>query len=419
MKKIISAILALVLAAALSGCEASKENDSSSGSESTNNSESTSTDNSGSTGESVSSVTIDSDYVIKNLNLENAKIIENKPESGKWERITYNCPSLNKQSADRIIKMAGAYGVNISKDDVKLTLRGEFDPKTGDLYNVPFSNYDKYPTDVGYEDYPFETAMFQSDDFFIEIQYPTGGCIELDNRKNVNSIANGNADYSAPWRPSFKSIEREEFTEYDENRTCVLNGKTVKIADALKYAEKYASENDVLFPKLFSAASVMEGTFTYENGNQSILFKLRFNYDGVPIEGFGIYSLKDENGKSYGVRSIDAECAMLTENTLDWIWFPAIDGTTEFTHEDCEIAISREDACQIVSKKLSQEYMFDVKEIQLMYVPTLIDAENGTYHLEPTWRFTFDKIDAADYGSNTLVYVSAVDGYFQMATRMG
>ena len=300
MKKIISAILALVLAAALSGCEASKENDSSSGSEST--------DNSGSTGESVSSVTIDSDYVIKNLNLENAKIIENKPESGKWERITYNYPSLNKQSADRLIKMAGAYGVNISKDDVKLTMRGEFDPETGDLNNVPFSNYNKYPTDVSFEDYPFETAMFHSDDFFIEIQYPTGGCVELDNRKNVNSIANGNADYSAPWRPSFKSIEREEFTEYDENRTCVLNGKTVKIADALKYAEKYASENDVLFPKLFSAASVMEGTFTYENGNQSILFKLKFNYDGVPIEGFGIYSLEDENGKSYGVRSTYAEC---------------------------------------------------------------------------------------------------------------
>lgn len=284
---------------------------------------------------------------------------------------------------------------------------------------APYSDYDKYPTDVGYEDFPFETVMFLCDDFYIEIQYPTGGCVELDNRKIVNQALGGiNTKVEGPWRPSFKSIEREEFTEYDENRTCVLNGKTVKIADALKYAEKYVSENDVLFPKLFSAASVMEGTFTYENGNQSILFKLKFNYDGVPIEGFGIYSLKDENGKSYGVRSIHAECAMLTENTLDWIWFPAIDGTTEFTHEDCEIAISREDACQIVSKKLSQEYMFDVKEIQLMYVPTLIDAENGTYHLEPTWRFTFDKIDAADYGSNTLVYVSAVDGDFQMATRM-
>lgn len=412
MKKIISAILSLVLAAALSGCEASKENDSSSGSEST------STDNSGSTGESVSSVTIDSDYVIKNLNLENAKIIENKPESEKWEKLTYTTPRINKQSADRIIKMAGAYGVNnISKDDLKMQIYDE--QKWGKEF-VPYSDYDKYPTDVGYEDFPFETVEFLCDDFYIEIQYTTGGRIELENRKIVNQALGGiNTKVEGPWRPSFKSIEREKFTEYDENRTCVLNGKTVKIADALKYAEKYASENDVLFPKYFSAASVMEGTFTYENGNQSILFMLKFNYDGVPIEDLGIYSLKDENGKSYGVRSIHAECAMLTENTLDWIWFPAIDGTTEFTHEDCEIAISREDACQIVSKKLSQEYMFDVKEIQLMYVPTLIDAENGTYHLEPTWRFTFDKIDAADYGSNTLVYVSAVDGYFQMATRMG
>lgn len=417
MKKIISAILALVLAAALSGCEASKENDSSSGSESTNNSESTSTDNSGSTGESVSSVTIDSDYVIKNLNLENAKIIENKPESEKWEKLTYTTPGINKQSADRLIKLAGAYGVNnISKDDLQMRIYDE--QKWGKEF-VPYSDYDKYPTDVGYEDFPFETVMFLCDDFYIEIQYTTGGCVELDNRKIVNQALGGiNTKVEGPWRPSFKSIEREEFTEYDENRTCVLNGKTVKIADALKYAEKYASENDVLFPKLFSAASVMEGTFTYENGNQSILFKLKFNYDGVPIEGFGIYSLEDENGKSYGVRSIHAECAMLTENTLDWIWFPAIDGTTEFTHEDCEIAISREDACQIVSKKLSQEYMFDVKEIQLMYVPTLIDSENSTYHLEPTWRFTFDKIDAADFGSNTLVYVSAVDGDFQMAARM-
>ncbi len=30
---------------------------------------------------------------------------------------------------------------------------------------------------------------------------------------------------------------------------------------------------------------------------------------------------------------------MLTENTIDWIWFPVIDGGTEFTSEDCEIAI--------------------------------------------------------------------------------
>lgn len=410
MKKIISAILSLVLAAALSGCEASKKNDSSSGSEST------STDNSGSTGESVSSVTIDSDYVIKNLNLENAKIIENKPESGKWERITYNYPRITKQSADRLIKLAGAYGVNnISKDDLKMRIYDE--QKWGREF-APYSDYDKYPTDVNIEDYPFVTMMFRNDDFYIEIQYITGGMVELDYRKNVNSIANGNADYSAPWRPIFRSINYEELKEYDENRTCVLNGKTVKIADALKNAEKYASENDVLFPKLFSATSRILGIFTYENDNQSIMLNLGFIYDGVPIESLKMDAAKDENGKYYRVRSIYTECAMLTENTLDWIWLSAIDGSTEFTHEDCEIAISREDACQIVSKKLSQEYMFDVNEIQLMYVPKNIGSGESA-RFEPTWRFSFNKIDAADYGSNTLVYVSAVDGDFQMAARMG
>ena len=61
--------------------------------------------------------------------------------------------------------------------------------------------------------------------------------------------------------------------------------------------------------------------------------------------------------------------------------------------------------------------MFDVKEIQLMYVPKNIGSGESV-RLEPTWRFTFDKIDAADFGSNTLVYVSAVDGDFQMAAKI-
>lgn len=410
MKKIIASILALVLAAALSGCESSKVNSDSSENISTNNSESTSGN--------YSSVKIDENYEIRNLNLENAKIIINEPESGKWKKATYPFPSLTKESSDRIIKISEAYGVNnIKKDDLKMRVEISDEPDGG---LVPFSTWDNYKTDVAYVDFPFITMQYYDGDYYIEVQYETGGNVELDNRKSINSIVytNKKFDYSAPWRPSFGSTNEEVIdNKYDENKTCVLNGKTVKIADAVKNAEKYASKNGFLFPKLFSCNAYVESIYSYENGNQSLRLTLGYIYDGVPIESESTYNMKDENDKYYNVISTKTRCAMLTENTIDWIWTSKIDGATEFTFEDCDISVSREDACQIVSKMLSQEYNFDISEIQLMYAPRNYGfLDYGT--IEPTWRFAITGINAPGY-NNIYAYVSAINGELNLAQRLG
>lgn len=107
---------------------------------------------------------------------------------------------------------------------------------------------------------------------------------------------------------------------------------------------------------------------------------------------------------------------MLTENSLDWIWFNVIDGTVPLTDEDCELVVSREKACEIVSKKLSQEYKFNVKDIQLMYAAQRVG--DGIHSLiEPKWRFSLTGITGQKY-SSLYIYVSAIDGDVQISQMM-
>lgn len=390
MKKTISALFALLTVTTLSGC--------------------------GSTNENVSTIEqSSSNYKIENLDLTNTKIIENTPISGKWQKLTFDYPKINKQSADRMVKMAAGYGVSIDKDDIKLRLyemEKEF---------APLSEFDEYiPDNLDEEkNYPFVCMLYCSDDFYIEVQTATGGMVELDNRKSIKSVLDCKIDYEAPWRPSFGGKQNDSA---DINDEVVLDGKTLKVADAIKNAEKFVAENDVLFPKSFGAKVTDVDIFTYENGNQSLALNFEYIIDGVTLEGAPSYSIEDENGNNYKQHPVLVQCAMLTENTIDWIWFPVIEGATEFTSEDCDISVSREQACEIVSKKLSQEYKFNVEEIQLMYAARRM--ENGKYSwepaksiIEPVWRFHLTGIKSQEY-SALYVYVSAVDGEVQISQVM-
>lgn len=394
MKKFLSTVLAFFMIAALSGCKGSGEKTSS---------------NSFS----------DTGYKIKNLDLEDAEIVENMPNTGKWRKMSFEFQHLSKTSPDKMVRFASSYGVNITKDDVLFDL---YKPVESEF--VPLSEYDYYMQNITkYEDYPFSSAIYNSGDFYMEVQAATGGMVELDNRKNVNDILDLGVDWEiGTWRPSFFCKQQASVDLSDENATCVLNGKTVKIVDAVKTAEKFVLENNILFPENFGAKVTDVDLFTYENGNQSLAMVFGYTIDGVPLEDSDIYSIEDEEGKKYKSFSCMVQIAMLTENTFDWIWFPAVDGGTEFTNEDVEISVTREQACEIVSKKLSQEYKFNVKEIQLMYAA----RRNGAGKLytdpsyaciEPVWRFYITDIKAQEY-SRLYVYVSAIDGEVQMSEVM-
>ncbi len=213
MKKIISMFLALITVAVLSGC--------------------------GSSNDSSNDKTESLGYRIENLDYENAKIIENTPNNRKWQKMLFDFQKMNEQSADRMIKFASNYGVNdIDKNDILMRLFADVE---NDL--VPLSDYYKYLpkdylSDEDFVDFPYVCMLYCSDDIYIEVQMPTGGLVELDNRKNVNSILDLNINYKGPWRPSFNS-KSEAFVDLnDENATCILNRKTVKIVDAIKNAEK-------------------------------------------------------------------------------------------------------------------------------------------------------------------------------------
>lgn len=351
---------------------------------------------------------------IDNLDLKNTNIIEGAPTTGKWQKVTFDFPYLTEQSADRLVQFAENYGLKIDKEDILLNYAGD-----DEWLDIPLSEYKEYYDKAIAEDpesSPFQCMHYISDDIYIEIQAPTGGLVELDNRKNVNSVLNADFHGTAPWRPYFGKKSEQTIDLDDESTTCVLNGKTLKVADAVKNAEKYILENDKLFPKEFGAKVQSISLFSYDSSdNQGLMMNFEYTIDGVTLAGAPSVSIDDENGNSYRCYPVMVECGMLTENTIDWIWLPAVDGATQYTSEDCEIAISREKACETVSQKLSREYKFNVDEIQLMYAAYRV--ESGGSRIEPMWRFYITDIKAQEY-SRLYVYVSAVDGTVQMARVM-
>lgn len=385
MKKTISTFLALIIITMLSGCDSLR----------------------------------DKGGKLDNLDYENAEIIENTPNTGKWQKITFDFPVLTDRSADRMVAFAANYGNTIEKNDILLVLN-EFEEEEN-MY-VPLSDYDKYLANDS-EIYPYNSMIYCTDDIYIEVQGYTGGMIELDDRKNVNSVLELDYHFIGSWRPYFFRKNEISVDVNDENTTCILNGKTVKISEAIKNAEKYVLENDTIFPETFGAKVRTANLFSYEkNNNQSLMLLFEYTIDGVVLDGSPSDAICDENGNKYKTYPVSVQCGMLTENTIDWIWFPVIDGETTFTSEDCEITISREKACEIVSRKLSQEYTFNVAEIQLMYAAERM--ERGKYYwepskscIEPMWRFHITDIKAQEY-SELYVYVSALDGEVQISEVM-
>lgn len=352
------------------------------------------------------------DYKIENLDYENANVIEDTPISGKWQRMTYKAAGMDENSADRMAKIAmAAYGVTINEDDILLRMWKE--DSTFDVYKklseVDMSKYD----DLQYTDsneVPYNSMFYSSDDIYIEIMLPGDGRVELDNRKAVNDFLGTEWWYTTgSWRPSYDItgdeyvVPSEHYVDTsDETSTCVLDGKTVKVADAVRNAQKIISESDV-FPKGFDTKVRDITLYTYENGKQSLQITFMYTYDGVTFKSGPSHEF-DEGRTVNNAPPHHFSCGMLTENTIDWIWFDELDGATAFTKKDCEVTVSREDALKLVSQRLSQNDTFSVEEIQLQYVSRRVDG-GRSFISEPTWQFYITgKTD------RLYAYVSAVDG---------
>lgn len=348
-----------------------------------------------------------SEYTIENLDCENAVVVENAPISGQWQRMTFENPGIDENSADRMARIAEAYGAEINKDDILLRMWNE--DSTFDCYKplseIDLSVYD----DIQYTDrgqVRYNSMFYSSDDIYIEIVEPGYGWIELENRKNVSALLKDlGKEWDVPgvWRPGFSQTEDQQHIGTDDEVTaCVLNGKTVKVADAVRNAQKIISESEV-FPKGFDTTVRDIAVSAYENGDQAVVLDMVYTYDGVPFTSAPSREFK-ENRDSSRAFSFSFFCSMLTENTIDWIWFDEIDGATEFTKEDCGINVSRGDALKLVSQRLSQDETFSVEEILLQYVSRRVDG-GRSYIAEPAWQLCITN------GPDMLyAYVSAVDG---------
>ena len=347
------------------------------------------------------------DYKITNLDYKNAVITENTPASGQWRRLSYEIPGINEKSADRLVKIAEAYGATVNRDDIVLRMWD----KLGRMRLTPISEVDisKYGelqfTDMS--KVPYNSMLYLSDDIYIEIVEQGYGGIDMDNRGRIGSLDNKIQNSYCYWHPSVNGKLIHFVEPGDEEDTVILDGKTVKVADAVRNAQKYISENKALFPQMFDPEITDITTYTYDNGNQVLHIQFQYNYDGMKFMSAPSNEFDEDrdSGRAYQNRF---ECAMLTENTVDWIKFDLFDGATEFTVEDCEVTISREDALKLVSQELDPDKMMVVKEIQLIFAERRTDGGKVSV-AEPTWMIVLAK-DEVWYSNKTYAYVSATDG---------
>lgn len=347
-------------------------------------------------------------YKIENLDYENAVVIENVPNSGQWKKLSYERLAFGEKFADKLVKVAADYGVAIDKNDIMVARYNSTYTDIKPLSEVDLTKYENSLYNDAFKDYPYAAMFYNSDELYIHTIPSVKNWIELDNKKNISSVLGKDWDGFGAWRPGDDRTSEHYVDPNDENATCVLNGKTVKVADAVRNAQKIASESDV-FPKFFDRDVINKiSVFTYENGNQGLWIEFTYAFDGVtyispPDHRFDV-SL--ESDPAYSVHFF---CGMLTENSIDWIWQYGFDSATTYTIEDCEININREDALKLVSQKLSDDDMFTVGKIQLLYADRVTDSE---ICVEPTWMIYIH--DKNLTGSNRMfAYVSAVDGTIQ------
>lgn len=353
-------------------------------------------------------------YEITNLDYSNAVITENTPASGQWRRLSYEIPGIDENSPERMAKIAEAYGATINKDDIMARMMwNKWTHQPYYIANEPFSQvyspeYDElqFTSDV-HDKVPYNSIYYLSNDIYIEIAEPGYGWIELDNRGFLNSYFDWNVSYGGVWRTNFNGKPIHYVAPDDAEETVILNGKTVKIADAVKNAQKYFSENTALFPQVFDAEISGLTVYNYENGNQGLELIFRYYYDGMPYQPTPV----DELEKNYSTHKAGVYaflCGMLNEDTIDWIWFKTFDGATEFSIEDCEVSVSQEDALKLVSMRLDPNETMLVREIQLLYGERRTNG-GRTALAEPTWMIVLAENEIWD-ANKTIAYVSAVDG---------
>lgn len=362
-----------------------------------------------SSGDNTQSVGITTQY--KNLDLENTNVIENIPESGKWYVLRFDNKRITKDSYNVLREAAGYFGVSEpEKEKVLCSVNYSQDEPNEDIV------YSKMQD----KDFAITTYMrYISDDIYID--YNIANKFEMFNRKALREILHEEYDRLWSWKPGFtgeSTVKSYDLSEgVDTSDSYVLNGKQTSIADALKYAEDALNSGNMahMTSKLFTYSPVSVDVLRLSNGENAYNFGFQLNYDGVPLDASKTAVAPELD--SNDIFSNSFHLCMFTPSSIDWIWSCPVSFDNPTVQEECEIAVDFDNACKIVSEKLSQENVFGIEKAELIYCSRAVynDSEvapSTEYIVEPTWQFSFAS-GVQEYGK-LCVNVNAVTGEINM-----
>lgn len=389
MKKILSTALAFFMLAALSGCSGSD-----------NSSEETSDNSFTNTG-----------YTIKNLDFENAEIVENAPESGKWYTLRFDYKQITKDSYNVLQEAAGYFGVsNPEKEKILCSVN----------YSQDEPNEDIVYSEMKDEDFALTTYIrYISDDIYID--YNIANRFEYYNRKALREIRNEDYEKLWGWKPGFtgeSTVKSYDLSKgADISDTYILNGKQTSIADALKYAEGELNSGKMsrMTSKLFTYTPVYASVYRLSNDENAYNFDFQLNYDNVPLDASKTADALELDTND--IFSNTFHLCMFTPESIDWLWSCPLCFDAPSSQEECTIAVDFDKACKIVSEKLSQEKVFEIERAELIYCSRAVYNDSETapsteYIVEPSWQFSFSS-GVQEYGK-LCVNVNAVTGEMNM-----
>lgn len=165
--------------------------------------------------------------------------------------------------------------------------------------------------------------------------------------------------------------------------------------------------------KLYTYTPLSVGVYQFSNNKNAYAYDLDFqlNYDNVPIDASN--SADAPTLDSNDMFSNKIHLSMFTPSSIDWIWSSPIGFEAPTIQEECELTIDFDDACRIISERLSQDHVFKIKKAELIYSVRAVynDSEQSPsteYIIEPSWQFSF-ATGTQEYG-RLCANVNAVNG---------
>lgn len=353
-----------------------------------------------------STVSTDSEY--PNLNFEDGAIRNLKSQSGKLYTIKIEQPEIGENRLEELKESLKAFGFTPDNKDFLFDL---VDDEARRLVS---------PDEMTSADYPIcNWIWYNTPDFHLDSHLTRW--VELCNNKNVREILGEGAEIDdeaiASWRPYYNgkkiisgSLENGKIVTDAYN----LNGKGVSVNDALKFASDLLNSGKLtnICPKIYSYEPISYEVLEYENGACGYEFVYAQSYDGVCVDP-NIGSVIEPKGLTLieGYTTV----FMSMENSVDYMWSTRLCTEKISSTEEIEKKIEFDDACKIVSEKLSRERTFNVNSAGLAYLVFFEDDKdtgygfNSTLTLKPVWQFVMKGVNVPEY-RNIAAYVDVQTG---------